>query len=75
MGSCWCCPAELHTGDVGGIVYDAGYAPVCESCARANTHALSGPIGPLVLTSPRDPWCAYATVSASNGRDAQGGVR
>lgn len=24
IGTCWTCDEELHTGDVGGIVYDAG---------------------------------------------------
>ena len=67
MGSCWTCPADLHTGDIGAIVYDAGYAPVCEPCARANAWALSHPIGTLTLTTPRDPWCSYTTVPLAVG--------
>lgn len=62
IGTCWTCDEELHTGDVGGIVYDAGYEPVCEPCARRNAWALSDPIGTLIRTGLSSPWCTYTTI-------------
>ena len=61
IGTCWTCDEELHTGDVGGIVYDAGYEALISRLADA---AVSRPPPPAAPTP--GGWTTVAT-PASDG--------